>query len=144
MSDFKYKEFQGKTYARVVRAEDVFEKKGVKIQFPDDIDMQVAIMRFEGELYALRNICPHRHADQIYNGIIKGENLMCPLHGWTYDIKTGQNVNRKQGTKSLQKYDLFVEDGWVWLEKPKLEIPKWRQEGVNLGFADEISDKNNE
>ncbi len=133
--DYKYKEINGKTFARVIREKDVFEKKGVKIQFPDDIDMQVAIIRIEGELFALRNICPHRHADQIYNGIIKEGNLMCPLHGWTYNIKTGQNVNSHQGVKSLKTYEIFSDEGWVWVEKPKLEIPKWRQEGVSLGFA---------
>jgi len=122
------KEIGGVVYARVCRSDDVVERRGRKISFPEDIDMQIAIFRLGGKLYCLHNICPHRHADRIHEGIIKNSEVTCPLHGWTYSIESGENVNQNQGKKNLAKYRVFEEDGYVWAEKPDVEaIPKWRR-----------------
>jgi nitrite reductase/ring-hydroxylating ferredoxin subunit len=113
-------------YLYVCESKDILNRKGIKIQFPEDIDFQVAIFRLSDELHCLDNICPHRHADKIYDGIIKDNNVMCPLHGWTYSILTGENTNKHQGLKYLRKYDVFEENGKVYIEKPDFKIPKWR------------------
>ena len=116
-----------KKYLEVCLSKDVFEKKGLKIQLPGDEDFQVAIFRVNGNLVCLDNICPHRHADRIFEGIIKDDTVMCPLHGWTYSLITGENVNKHQGLKNLNKYDCFELDGKVYIEEPKFEIPIWRR-----------------
>jgi len=118
----------GKEYLKVCPSEDVFEKKGVKVQFDEDDDRQVAVFRLDSKLYCLWNICPHRHQDQIHNGFIKDGNIICPVHGWTYNIETGLNVNPRQGMRSLQTFEIFEEDGYIFIEKPKIEIPNWRQD----------------
>ena len=118
----------GKLFVRVIKSEDVFEGKGRKIQFEEDEDLQVAVIRKNGKLYCLDNICPHRHQEKMYKGIIRDMNIMCPEHGWTYSLQTGKNINTRQGFKSLKKFDVFEEDGYVWLEKPDLNIPKWRRD----------------
>lgn len=125
--NFQERLIDDKTFVNVCNAEDIFEKKGVKIQFEEDDDMQVALFKFEGEYFCLENICPHRHQAKIHAGYFRGENIMCPEHGWTYSIKSGMNVNQKQGKKNLKKYDVFEEEGRIWIEKPPLHIPKWRQ-----------------
>lgn len=124
----KYETFEknSRQFLYVCKSEDVIEKKGVKIQFPEDIDFQVAIIRLNGTLHCLDNICPHRHADKIYDGIIKEDTVICPLHGWTYSIITGENTNKHQGLKFLKKYLIYEEDGNVFIEKPDFKIPKWR------------------
>lgn len=117
----------GLEFAKVCKSEELFEKRGKHIQFKEDVDMQLAIFRIDGKLYALNNICPHRHAEEIYNGILIGLEISCPLHGWTYNICDGKNINQKQGIKSLETYQIFEENGYVFVEKPKKKIPKWRQ-----------------
>ncbi|HRP02766.1 MAG TPA: Rieske 2Fe-2S domain-containing protein [Candidatus Kapabacteria bacterium] len=117
----------GVKYLEVCNSKDVVESKGTKIQLPDDDDFQVAIFRINGELICLDNICPHRHADKIYDGIIKDNNVTCPLHGWTYSLQTGENINKSQGLKSLKKYHCFEQSGKVYLEEPIFEVPKWRR-----------------
>lgn len=126
---FIEKEINGILHSRICRSDAIYEGKGIKIQFPDDIDMQVAVFRLKGTLYAIHNICPHRHADRMHEGIIRGHHVTCPLHGWTYDVHNGQNTNQNQGKKGLKSYSVLEEDSWVWLEKPQYEIiPKWRRE----------------
>jgi len=127
MSQFESKFIGGIEFVNVCSASEIFEKKGIKIQFDDDDDMQVAIIKFNGNLYCVDNICPHRHAEEIYNGILSEGNVTCPLHGWTYSLKSGENTNPKQGLKKLCTYDVFEENGYIWIEKPALKIPKWRQ-----------------
>lgn len=125
--DFKYEYFDGKEFLAVGKKEEFANGKGIKIQFPDDDDMQVAVIRYQDEIYCLGNICPHRHAAEIYNGILTDGNVTCPLHGWTYNLATGANTNLKQGIRSLKTYEVIEIDGIIYIEKPKLEIPKWRQ-----------------
>lgn len=122
-------QIEGETYSIVCNSDDIYEGKGIKIQFKDDIDLQVAILRVNGNLHALDNICPHRHAERIFEGIIKKNNMTvtCPLHGWTYNINDGSNVNQRQGIKGLNKHKVMEKDGKVYLKKPELNIPKWRQ-----------------
>lgn len=117
----------GDDYIKICPSQDVFEGKGIQVQFEDDDDFQVAILRVKNVLYALDNICPHRHADRIFEGIVKDGTVMCPLHGWAYSISTGQNVNLRQGIKSLKSYVVIEKDSFVYLKKPEFQIPKWRR-----------------
>lgn len=117
----------GKLLVKVCRVEELIPEKGKKIKFDDDIDMEVSIFKINDKYYCVSNICPHKHQPLIYKGIVKGCTVTCPAHGWTYDLETGDNTNRHQGIKKLKKYDIFEIDGYIYIEKPKLEIPKWRQ-----------------
>lgn len=119
--------FDGNEFLQICKSDDVFEGKGRQILFDEDDDFQVAVFRIKGKLYALDNICPHRHADRIFEGIIQDMTVMCPLHGWTYSIETGQNVDLSQGIKSLNSHEVFESEGYVYLKKPQFELPVWRR-----------------
>lgn len=126
---FPEREIGGKVYAKICKSTELFEGKGRQFVFSEDSDMQVAVFRIKGKLLALSNICPHRHQDKIHEGIIKSGNIICPAHGWTYNMETGRNTDLRQGIKSLVKYDIYEEDGFVWVEKPDSSvIPAWRRE----------------
>ncbi len=116
-----------KTLVNICDSNEIKEGKSKKIVFEDDIDMQYALFRIDNKLYCVSNICPHRHATRIFEGILKGITVTCPLHGWTYSLDTGENVNQKQGIKKLDKYLVFEENGKVFMEEPMIKIPKWRQ-----------------
>ncbi|MFP4369657.1 MAG: Rieske (2Fe-2S) protein [Candidatus Kapaibacterium sp.] len=122
-------EIKGGKYLRLCRSDELVEGKGLKVIIDDDLDKQVAVIRLEGKLYCLFNICPHRHADRIHEGILDKNELtvMCPLHGWTYSLETGNNINAKQGIKGLKTFEVFEDHGYIYIEKPRLDIPKWRK-----------------
>ena len=116
----------GKKYLKVMPSEQLIERKGHRLEFEDDIDLQMALFRIDGQLYCVSNICLHRHAREIYKGYIQDDTVICPLHGWTYNFKTGENVNAKQGKACLKVYDVFEYDKYIYVEKPEVAIPKWR------------------
>jgi len=50
---------------------------------------QVAVFRTrDGKLRALGAVCPHR-GGPLADGLIDGHVVVCPLHGFTYDLRTG-------------------------------------------------------
>lgn len=126
ISDYKISLFGAKNYIKLIESSKIVEGRGYKFEFCDDIDLQIAVFRIDSVLYAVSNICPHRHAREIYKGIIDNCNVVCPLHGWTYSLIDGKNINSRQGTKNLTKYDIMEIDNWIYLEKPEIIIPKWR------------------
>jgi nitrite reductase (NADH) small subunit len=65
----------------------------------------IGVFNVDGELYALRNSCPHRGAPlcegtiggtmlpsdpHVYRYGLDNRLLRCPWHGWEIDLKTGR------------------------------------------------------
>ena len=50
---------------------------------------EVALFKREGKIYALANICPHR-GGPLGEGSLDGNEVVCPWHAWSFDVKTGQ------------------------------------------------------
>jgi ferredoxin-nitrite reductase len=49
---------------------------------------EMAVFKSNGRLYGIQNICPHE-GGQLCNGWIEGGEVVCPLHGYKFDLKTG-------------------------------------------------------
>jgi nitrite reductase (NADH) small subunit len=49
---------------------------------------EVAVFRCRGALYALENACPHA-GGSLAGGLIEGDEVICPLHGHRFNVKTG-------------------------------------------------------
>lgn len=48
----------------------------------------MAIFKNNGKLYGVQNICPHE-GGQLCKGWIEGGEVVCPLHGYKFDLSTG-------------------------------------------------------
>ena len=51
----------------------------------------VALFNIDGSFHAISNVCLHR-GGPVGEGSLDGPVVTCPLHGWEYDVRTGQNV----------------------------------------------------
>jgi nitrite reductase (NADH) small subunit len=49
----------------------------------------LALVRVEGVVYAIDNACPHRNGE-LGRGDLEGHFLYCPLHAWSFDVRTGK------------------------------------------------------
>jgi nitrite reductase/ring-hydroxylating ferredoxin subunit len=94
------------------------EKQGRRF-FVDDVD--VAVFKVDGKVYALSNICLHQKAAIMYDGFIEGNCLACPAHGWDYELETGRVPG---GIKGLDKYEVKIQDDDVYVKVFKKEL-KW-------------------
>jgi nitrite reductase (NADH) small subunit len=56
-------------------------------------DEQIAVFRLrDGSLRALGAVCPHR-GGPLADGLLDGDVVVCPLHGLTYDLRTGAELS---------------------------------------------------
>src|SRR5207253_10155015 len=51
-------------------------------------DTEVAVFRHQGALYAIQNRCPHEKG-ALADGELEGDEVVCPLHGYCFNVKTG-------------------------------------------------------
>jgi nitrite reductase (NADH) small subunit len=51
----------------------------------------IALAEVDGKYYAISNICLHR-GGPLAQGPLNGKNLICPWHGWEYDVTTGKTT----------------------------------------------------
>ena len=50
---------------------------------------EVALFNFNGEYYAISDLCPHRGAS-LAEGFLDGGKVFCPLHCFDFNLKTGE------------------------------------------------------
>ena len=63
---------------------------------------RVAVFRTRGgELYATQAVCPHK-GGPLADGVVGGGTVICPLHAYKYDLKSGQPLGN--GCPALQTY----------------------------------------
>lgn len=74
-------------------------------------DTEIAVFKVGSKIFAVSNICPHQHTSSIYDGIIENECVVCPLHGWTFNLKNG---NLHSGSRGLDTYPVKIIDGKIF------------------------------
>jgi len=95
----------------------------------------IGVFNVHGELYAIRNRCPHQGAP-LCRGLItgmmvpsdpgvyvwrrEGEIIRCPWHGWEFDITTGRSIFNPHRTR-VKRYQVTVEPASANDEDPALE-----------------------
>jgi len=76
-------------------------------------DIDLALFRVDGDVYALDDLCSHAKAS-LSGGEIFDCKIECPLHGAEFDLKTGEAVTLP-ATKNVKTYEVTEIDGWVYV-----------------------------
>jgi 3-phenylpropionate/trans-cinnamate dioxygenase ferredoxin subunit len=69
------------------------------------------ICRFRDEYFAVENLCSHALA-RFNEGKLRGHRIMCPLHGATFDIRTGACTGAP-ATRPIRSFPLRIRDGQI-------------------------------
>ena len=101
----------------VCNLNDLTEYKGSRFIVENT---EIALFKVKDNIFALSNICPHQHTTLIYDGIIEDGCVVCPVHGWTFDLKTGK---QKSGARGLDTFLVKIENEDVFI---KVEPKKYR------------------
>ncbi len=90
-------------YVEVARVGDVAEGKGKQVR----VDArEIALYLLDGTYYALKNFCPHE-GDPLWRGRIEDAAVVCPNHGWKFELATGKCV--RHGDRDLRTFPVKVE-----------------------------------
>jgi nitrite reductase/ring-hydroxylating ferredoxin subunit len=65
----------------------------------------------DGQLHAVNNVCSHAYA-RMDEGRLRGNRLICPLHGASFDVRTGA-VLGAPANAPLPSYPVRVVDGHI-------------------------------
>lgn len=72
---------------------------------------KLALFRVGGEFFCLDNVCMHMWAP-LGEGYLEGHTVMCPWHGWRYDVRTGTTDHPDADVKT---HPVTVRDGEVFV-----------------------------
>jgi len=97
-------------FTRLCKVSDLKENEGRKFIIDE---AEIALVKTEGGIFALDNICPHQHAAIIYDGFVENGCIVCPAHGWEFDLMTGC---KKTGSRGLKCYAVKVDNNYVFVK----------------------------
>jgi nitrite reductase (NADH) small subunit len=75
---------------------------------------RLCVARVNGEIAVLDNFCPHSEGP-LGQGMIEDGKVVCPFHGWAFDVKTG--ATDESSTKRARVFEWAIKDG-EFLVKP--------------------------
>lgn len=70
----------------------------------------VAVARRGEQVWVLDGLCPHAQGP-LGEGALDGDTLVCPYHGWRFDLDTG--ACHTGGGEDVRTWRVDVVDGWV-------------------------------
>lgn len=74
---------------------------------------EIAVYNVGGQVYATEDTCVHK-GGSLGSGQLEGTTITCPLHGWQYDVTSGQCQNNPQA--KIETYKVQVNGDQVALE----------------------------
>lgn len=95
-------------WTRVTQLENIPLREGRAITLGG---VELAIFNLGERVMAVESRCPHK-GGPLADGIVSGKTIVCPLHGWRFDLETGVGV-RTSAPACVTTYAADVVDGIV-------------------------------
>jgi nitrite reductase/ring-hydroxylating ferredoxin subunit len=93
------------------------------VQLPNETNVTVLLVQTAAGLRAVTNRCSHLGGD-LSSGSIRGCVLVCPSHGWRFDLRAGRAPklgSSGPASRALEAWDVIEGDGCIVLAAP----PSW-------------------
>lgn len=96
---------------RVAKVDEIPSRAGKLVSVEEK---EIALFKLDGEIVAVGNVCPHQHFSRIHEGAVNDGAVTCPMHGWTFDLRTGRP---RVGNGNLKTFPVKIVNGEVWVEE---------------------------
>ena len=100
------------TFVKALRAADVPEGGVAKAVVNQ---REIAIIHRDGKYYALDGICTHE-AGPLGEGMLEGDELVCPWHEGRYNVATGEANPETDWVTDVKPFPVKIEGGDVWVD----------------------------
>lgn len=100
-------------FEKIAESQEVEEGKGRPFVHGK---LRIALVRFEGTLYALEDRCPHADASLAFGPVEEG-CILCPWHYAQFDLKTGEALSGP-ATSGVRTYPVRESEGEIWIALP--------------------------
>jgi NAD(P)H-dependent nitrite reductase small subunit len=105
-------------YTKICTVSEIKENHGKRFLIND---VELAVFKVNDEIFIVSNVCPHQHTTIIYDGIIEDGCVVCPAHGWMFNLKTGKQPT---GARGLDTFPVKIIDDEVYAIVKAKEL-KW-------------------
>ncbi|HET9235497.1 MAG TPA: Rieske (2Fe-2S) protein [Candidatus Eisenbacteria bacterium] len=105
---------------RIGTLSEIPEDEGKRVEFGG---LRIAVFRRGERVYAVGDSCPHMGAS-LSDGYIDGRTVICPWHGWMFDLETGASPFDEDAR--IPVFRVRVENGDVFLEIEEGSLPSCR------------------
>ena len=78
-------------------------------------DATYALCNVDGQLHCISGVCPHA-GGPLGQGMLQGETLMCPWHGWEFSCRTG--ANDSDPDLIVDKFNVQITNGEIFIDVP--------------------------
>ncbi|HJL64548.1 MAG: non-heme iron oxygenase ferredoxin subunit [Acidimicrobiales bacterium] len=95
--------------------------------FEDIGDYGIVVCRVNGELYAIEDNCSHADTP-LSEGRLRSHNLTCPLHGTSFDVRTGEHSG-PPAYEGVSCFRIQIDDGVA------VALPSTDEKDPNTGFG---------
>jgi len=85
--------------------------------FVDIANKSIVIFNIAGQYFAIGDVCSHDDGP-VGDGIIEGNNIVCPRHGGEFDIRTGRAM-QMPAVVDIPAYPVKIIDGNILVGMPK-------------------------
>ena len=94
---------------RVGNCEDIPHGEGRKYSLNGE---DVGVFNVGDKILAISNVCPHL-GGPLSDGLIVGEEVICPLHSRKINLRTGCVKNENE---SVRTYEVILKNGEIYLK----------------------------
>ena len=95
----------------ITRTENIPLHEGRPVQMNG---VELAIFNLGDRFAAIENQCPHK-GGPLADGIVSGAVVVCPLHGWRFDLNSGMAV-RASLPACVKTFPARVENGVILVD----------------------------
>ena len=101
-------------FVRVCTTSDVPDEGAISVVVDD---LPIAIVRSQGRLYAIEDVCSHENV-ALSEGDVEDGTIECWLHGSRFDLATGRAIG-PPATRPVPVHPIRVEDDDVYVAVPR-------------------------
>jgi nitrite reductase (NADH) small subunit len=94
---------------KVIQADTIPVNEGKRVRYGN---YDVALFNLGNGFAAIDNRCPHK-SGPLADGLVSGDTVVCPLHGWKISVKTGCVL--AQGVGQVRVYPTQVIDKNIYI-----------------------------
>lgn len=94
-----------------IGAEKEFSSRTPTAMTLDGLD--IVFVRIDNEWIAFEDNCSHQHFAVLHQGVLEKATITCPMHGWTFDLKTGESLTRNG---RLRMFERRNESNELWMK----------------------------
>ena len=105
-------------FTKICKVSELKENQGKRFLI-NEVD--VAVFKINEGVFVVSNTCPHQHTSVIFDGFVEDDCVVCPAHGWMFNLKTGKQPT---GARGLDSYPVRIIDDEVFALVKAKEL-KW-------------------